>query len=168
MRGFVGGEYSSEFGDDGLVLSLEDEPVGGFAMPGIGVAEQADELRGGRFGQMRCGASFEASRREAENAPPVYPLNAARRQQILGLYRRASWRFPARREEARREVLEIMVIDGQLYTQAAGRERQRLLPVSDSLFRRQRDNRATVFVGSDTDGEIYFQEDSDNFAKIDR
>lgn len=104
----------------------------------------------------------------AENAPPVYLLNAARRQQILGLYRRASWRFPARREEARREALEIMVIDGQLYTQADGRERQRLLPVSDSLFRRQRDNRATVFVGSDADGEIYFQEDSDNFAKIDR
>jgi hypothetical protein len=104
----------------------------------------------------------------AENAPPVYPLNAARRQQILGLYRRASWRFPARREEARREALEIMVIDGLLYTQADGRERQRLLPVSDSLFRRRRDNRATVFVGSDADGEIYFQEDSDNFSKSDR
>jgi hypothetical protein len=103
----------------------------------------------------------------AEKAPPVYALSEVRKRQILGRYGRASWRFPGRRDERRRETLEIIAIDGQLYTWRDGRERQQLLPVSDSLFRRPRDNRATVFVGSDTGGEIYFQEDSDNFFKID-
>ena len=96
-----------------------------------------------------------------------YTDTEVRRQQILGLYRRASWRFPGRREEARKETLELIAIDGQLYTQVDGGERRQLLPVSDSLFRRLRDNRATLFVGSDAGGEIHFQEDSDNFSKID-
>jgi len=102
----------------------------------------------------------------AEKAPPVYTLSPARRQQILGFYGRTSWRFPDRREQARGETLELIAIDGQLYTQGDERQRQRLLAVSESLFRRRQDNRATVFVSSDTDGEIYFQEDSDNFSKI--
>jgi CubicO group peptidase (beta-lactamase class C family) len=104
----------------------------------------------------------------AEKAPPVHTLDPAKTQQILGLYGRASWRFPGRREEAGKETLEIIAIDGQLYTQGDRRQRKRLLPVSGSLFRRQQDNRATVFVGSGADGKIYFQEDSDNFSKIDR
>jgi hypothetical protein len=104
----------------------------------------------------------------AEKAPPVHVLNSTRKQQILGLYGRASWRFPGRREEARGETMEIIAVDGKLYTQGDGRQRQRLLPVSDSLFRRQQDNRATVFVGGGEAGEIHFQEDSDNFSKIDR
>ena len=103
----------------------------------------------------------------AEKAPPVHVLDTATRQQLLGRYGRTSWRFPDRREEAGRETLEIIGIDGQLYTQGEGHQRQPLLSVSDSLFRRQQDNRATVFVGSNADGEIYFQEDSDNFLKID-
>jgi CubicO group peptidase (beta-lactamase class C family) len=101
----------------------------------------------------------------AEKAPPVYVLDPPGRQQLLGLYGRTSWRFPGRREEARKETLEIIAIDGQLYTQGGVGQRQRLLPVSDVLFRRQQDNRATVFVGRDGDGKIYFQEDSDNFSK---
>jgi CubicO group peptidase (beta-lactamase class C family) len=114
--------------------------------------------------------ALRAMRREVEGmltraraaGPPPAPMFIERRalERLTGRYELAAWRFPWQTaEELEREAINIRLDRGGfLVTENAGGERQALIPVTGTQFRRGREHVATSAFVED-EGRLYFQED---------
>ena len=100
---------------------------------------------------------------EAADPPPIHPLLPAELRRSTGRYEQQTWRFPGEQ----RQGIDIVEREGRLYTRF-GEMEEALLPVTPVLFRRPRDNRATVFLGPADNGEIYYQDDRANYVRRSR
>jgi CubicO group peptidase (beta-lactamase class C family) len=94
--------------------------------------------------------------------PPVYRLSPSETAQRVGSYRQASWRFPG----SELQVMRISETDGSLTTRIGEGGEKRLIPVTAVHYRRPHHNRATVFLGPDEAGRMYYQDDQYNFGRV--
>ena len=95
--------------------------------------------------------------------PKPYELNAETLKRISGAYRKVSSRFGKLHTEP---VMRIEVDNNKLYTQFKRRKRIQLIPVNNQHFRRKNEPFATIAIIQTEDGNIYYQDDSDNLIKM--
>jgi CubicO group peptidase (beta-lactamase class C family) len=98
---------------------------------------------------------------DAPPAPAEYRLKEAERRARVGRYEQLTWRFAQRRAS-----LIISEKAGRLYSRLRDDDERRLLAVTADLYRRDGENRATLFLGAGDDGRFYYQEDQDNFGRV--
>ena len=94
--------------------------------------------------------------------PPPAVVPAAVMESYPGKYRAVTTRFAGTTEP---EQVEIRAGDGELLFHRQGRT-YRLLPVTEQLFRYPGESMATAAFVRDPAGQLYFQDDSGNFVRI--
>ena len=105
------------------------------------------------------------TRDRAAKAPAAAELSPAQQRKLLGRYRAATQRFIGNTfapEKARE--MEVVLEENELVTVISGK-RRRLVPVTESLFRREKHTRATIAFVEDDDAR-YLQGDFGNFVKV--
>jgi hypothetical protein len=98
---------------------------------------------------------------EAPKAPAPATLTEIRKIKVLGSYLAVTTRFKGSKPDR----LQITEHAGQLFTRINGNNKTLLIPVTNTLYRRKRENLATVAIVEDKDGKIYFQGSLGNFVK---
>lgn len=101
----------------------------------------------------------------ATPAPPA-PVPAEVLRQYVGRYEPATRRFGAAMPGDRApEGIEVVMMEGELFTLTAAGERQRLIAVDDRRFRREDEPGATAVFARDAGGRLYF-EDDDAYLRV--
>lgn len=99
--------------------------------------------------------------------PPSFPdamvLNKDVVQRLTGTYTNATARF----SELRSQRMRIFLHEDKLFMRVGDRNRRQLVPVSAEHFRLKHQPVATIAIGQAEDGQIYYQDDANNFVKVD-
>jgi hypothetical protein len=98
--------------------------------------------------------------------PHQHPISPATLNDIAGQYRRLTYRFPAQAGTLDRDRLMIESRSGKLLIRRASGPVRQLVPTGDQQFRWPDQSRASLFIGPDTAGKVYYQDGSDRYIQV--